>query len=84
MNLLGSLHLITSLQGVILEPLNAEYEVGYMFYAFILAGIVQVVIGVGRVAKVVRLIPVSVMTGFVNGLAIVLLLGNCLRVSCTS
>lgn len=62
--------------GVILESFVAENGTEYMFYAFILAGVIQVVLGFLGVAKVLRLMPVSVITGFVNGLAIVLFLAQ--------
>nr|AFA52600.1 putative sulfate permease family protein [Vaucheria litorea] len=72
----GMIYCNSGSMGVILEPLNKDYSVEYMFYAFIIAGIVQIIIGYGGIAKVVRLMPVSVMIGFVNGLAIVLLLAQ--------
>ncbi|CAM9335969.1 unnamed protein product, partial [Chrysoparadoxa australica] len=62
--------------GVVLEPLVEEWGTAYMFYAFILAGIIQVALGFMGIAKVLRLMPVSVMIGFVNGLAIVLFLAQ--------
>ncbi|CAM9746326.1 unnamed protein product [Choristocarpus tenellus] len=62
--------------GVVLEPLVEEEGTEAMFYAFVLAGIIQVVLGFLGVAKLLRLMPVSVMIGFVNGLAIVLFLAQ--------
>jgi SulP family sulfate permease len=44
----------------------------YLFVTLILAGIIQALVGVLRLGKFVRLIPHSVMMGFVNGLAIVI------------
>ena len=62
--------------GVIIEPFVSENGTEMMFYAFILAGIIQIVLGFLGVAKLLRLMPVSVIIGFVNGLAIVLFLAQ--------
>jgi SulP family sulfate permease len=44
----------------------------YLFLAVILMGLLQIVFGIFRWGKFVRLIPHSVMLGFVNGLAIII------------
>lgn len=44
----------------------------YLFAAVILMGVLQIVFGVCKLGKFVRLIPHPVMLGFVNGLAIVI------------
>lgn len=65
--------------GVIIEPfVEQEGDLGeeLVFYAFILAGLIQIVLGFLGVAKLLRLMPVSVIIGFVNGLAIVLFLAQ--------
>ncbi len=48
----------------------------YLFLTVILMGIIQVFAGVFKLGKFVRLIPHSVMMGFVNGLAIVIFLSQ--------
>lgn len=53
---------------------NMEYF--YLFGAVILMGLIQVLAGVFKVGKFVRLIPHPVMMGFVNGLAIVIFLAQ--------
>ena len=45
----------------------------YLMACVILMGIIQILAGVLKIGKFVRLIPHSVMMGFVNGLAIVIL-----------
>jgi len=45
---------------------------GYLFMAVILMGIIQMLFGVLKLGKFVRLIPHPVMLGFVNGLAIII------------
>ena len=62
--------------GVIIEPFVADEGAEMMFYAFILAGVIQIALGFMGVAKLLRLMPVSVIIGFVNGLAIVLFLAQ--------
>ena len=47
-------------------------SLGYLFAAVILMGFIQVVFGVLRLGKFIRLVPHPVMLGFVNGLAIII------------
>lgn len=48
----------------------------YLFATLVLAGILQMAAGVARLGKFVRMIPSSVMMGFVNGLAIVIFMSQ--------
>ena len=48
----------------------------YLFLTVILMGVIQVLAGVLKLGKFVRLIPHPVMMGFVNGLAIVIFLSQ--------
>ena len=48
----------------------------YLFAALILAGTIQTLFGVFKLGKFIRLVPHSVMMGFVNGLAIVIFLSQ--------
>ena len=52
--------------------LVAVYGVEYLFPTVILCGVLQIVIGILRLGKLIRMVPHSVMLGFVNGLAIVI------------
>ena len=52
--------------------LSQEEAKGYLFMAVILMGIVQVLFGLFRLGKFIRLVPHPVMLGFVNGLAIII------------
>jgi SulP family sulfate permease len=56
----------------------AEGNLGlyYLFATVILMGTIQTVVGLLKLGKFVRLIPHSVMMGFVNGLAIVIFLSQ--------
>lgn len=48
----------------------------YLFATVMLAGIIQVVFGLLRLGRFIRLVPHPVMIGFVNGLAIVILMAQ--------
>ena len=48
----------------------------FLFVTLVLAGLIQVAAGVLRLGKFVRMIPHSVMMGFVNGLAIVIFISQ--------
>ncbi len=48
----------------------------YLFLTLMLVGLIQISAGVFKLGKFVRLIPHSVMMGFVNGLAIVIFLSQ--------
>lgn len=48
----------------------------YIFATVILAGIIQIVVGLLRLGKFIRLVPQPVMFGFVNGLAIVIFMAQ--------
>ena len=63
----------TGAVAVVIAPLVArENGVEYLFAAIILAGIIQVIVGLLRWGKFIRLVPHPVMFGFVNGLAIII------------
>jgi sulfate permease, SulP family len=47
-----------------------------LFPAVVLAGIIQITFGASRLGKLIRLVPHSVMLGFVNGLAIVIFMAQ--------
>ena len=48
----------------------------YLFAVLMIAGVIQALIGVARLGRFIRLVPHPVMMGFVNGLAIVILVGQ--------
>ncbi len=61
---------------ITLIALNATYGEQYIFAAVALAGVFQIVFGVFKLGRFVRLIPQSVMYGFLNGLAIVIFMSQ--------
>lgn len=52
--------------------ISGDDIVQYIFATVVLAGIIQMIVGFLRLGKFIRLVPHSVMYGFVNGLAIVI------------
>ena len=57
---------------IVIVELALSHGAEYVFAAVILAGLIQVVAGVLRLGKFMRLVPHPVMFGFVNGLAIII------------
>ncbi|EAQ02884.1 sulfate transporter family protein [Pseudooceanicola batsensis HTCC2597] len=66
----------TGALAVVMVSLVAEHGVEYLFATVVLMGILQVIAGVMRWGKFIRLVPHPVMLGFVNGLAIVIFLAQ--------
>ncbi|CAM3396703.1 SulP family inorganic anion transporter [Empedobacter stercoris] len=61
---------------ITLIALNATYGEQYIFAAAALAGVFQMVVGVFKLGRFVRLIPQPVMYGFLNGLAVVIFMSQ--------
>ncbi|MCL1080042.1 SulP family inorganic anion transporter [Parashewanella spongiae] len=66
----------TGAMAVVMVALVAEHGVQYLFAAVVLAGLIQVLAGVFKLGKFIRIVPYPVMIGFVNGLAIVIFLAQ--------
>ncbi|AXK46531.1 SulP family inorganic anion transporter [Brachybacterium saurashtrense] len=62
----------TGAVALVVAPVVVEHGLDYLLATVILAGVLQVVLAVLGVAKLMRFIPRSVMTGFVNALAILI------------
>lgn len=62
----------TGAMAVVVVTLVASHGIEYLFPTVILCGLLQVCIGLLRLGKLIRMVPHSVMLGFVNGLAIVI------------
>lgn len=62
----------TGAMAVVIVVLVRDYGLAYLFPTVMLCGLLQIAIGVGRLGKLIRMVPHSVMLGFVNGLAIVI------------
>jgi len=66
----------TGAMAVVIVGLIRNHGVDYLFPAVVLAGIIQICVGLGGLGKLIRLVPYPVMLGFVNGLAIVILMAQ--------
>ncbi|MCB1755486.1 MAG: SulP family inorganic anion transporter [Gammaproteobacteria bacterium] len=66
----------TGALAVVMTSLVVEHGIEYLFATVVLMGLIQVLAGVFRLGKFIRLVPHPVMLGFVNGLAIVIFLAQ--------
>ncbi len=66
----------TGAMAVVMVALVAEHGVEYLFATVVLTGLLQILAGVLRLGKYIRIVPYPVMLGFVNGLAIVIFLAQ--------
>ena len=62
----------TGAMAVVMVSLVSAHGVQYLFATVVLTGLIQVVAGILRLGKFIRLVPHPVMMGFVNVLAIVI------------
>ena len=61
---------------VVIVSLAISHGPEYVFATVIIAGIIQVLAGVFRLGKLMRLVPHPVIFGFVNGLAIIIFMSQ--------
>lgn len=61
---------------IVLIALMKSHCLEYVFAAVALAGVFQILVGVFKLAKFIRLVPQPVMFGFVNGLAIIIFMSQ--------
>ena len=61
---------------IVLIALMKSHGLDYVFAAVALAGVLQIIVGVFRLGKFIRLVPHPVMFGFVNGLAIIIFMSQ--------
>ena len=62
----------TGAVAVVIVTLALSHGPEYVFVTVVLAGIIQIVAGLLRLGKLMRLVPHSVIFGFINGLAIII------------
>jgi sulfate permease, SulP family len=62
----------TGAMAVVVVSLVAIHGIEFLFPTVILCGLLQVLVGFARLGVLIRMVPHSVMLGFVNGLAIVI------------
>lgn len=61
---------------IVLIALMKSQGIEYVFAAVALAGIIQIIVGLFKLGKFVRLVPQPVMFGFVNGLAVIIFMSQ--------
>lgn len=66
----------TGAMAVVMVALVADNGVEYLFATVVLTGLLQILAGVFKLGKFIRIVPHPVMLGFVNGLAIVIFLAQ--------
>ncbi|KQN25079.1 sulfate transporter [Sphingomonas sp. Leaf33] len=72
----GMISAATAAVAVVVVPLVRDHGVDYLFAATILMGIIQIVAGLLRLNLVMQFVSRSVITGFVNALAILIFLAQ--------
>lgn len=66
----------TGAMALLMVPLVRDHGLEYLLAATILTGVIQILFGVFKVAKVMKFIPRAVMIGFVNALAILIFMAQ--------
>lgn len=66
----------TGAVAIVIVALAKTHGVEYIFATVVLAGIIQMLAGILKLGKFIRLVPQSVMYGFVNGLAVVIFMSQ--------
>jgi len=66
----------TGALAVVMVALVAQHGVEYLFATVVLMGVLQIIFGLLKFGKFIRMVPYPVMLGFVNGLAIVIFLAQ--------
>ena len=72
----GMISAATGAMALVVVPLVAEHGVGYLFAATVLAGLLQIGFGLLGAGALMRFVPRTVMTGFVNALAVLIFLAQ--------
>ncbi|GAB3055281.1 SulP family inorganic anion transporter [Virgibacillus ainsalahensis] len=68
----GMISAATGAMALLMVDLIADHGLQYLLAATILTGIIQILFGIFKMAKVMKFVPRSVMVGFVNALAIMI------------
>lgn len=61
---------------VVLIALMQSHGIQYVFGAVAIAGVIQIIVGLFKLGKFIRLVPQPVMFGFVNGLAVIIFMSQ--------
>lgn len=66
----------TGALAVVMVELVGHHGIEYLFATVVLMGFLQILAGIFRLGKFIRMVPHPVMLGFVNGLAVVIFLAQ--------
>jgi SulP family sulfate permease len=66
----------TGAMAVILVGIVAKYGIEKVWLASVMAGLIQIALGVARLGRLVKFIPYPVTAGFTNGIAIIIFCGQ--------
>lgn len=66
----------TGAVAIVIVALAISHGVEYVFATVVLAGIIQVLAGIFKLGKLMRLVPQPVIFGFVNGLAVIIFMAQ--------
>ncbi|TQD40713.1 SulP family inorganic anion transporter [Haloflavibacter putidus] len=72
----GQISGATGAVAVVIVALSISHGAEYIFATVILAGVLQILAGVLRLGKLMRLVPHPVIFGFVNGLAVIIFMSQ--------
>lgn len=72
----GMISAATAATAVLMVTLVRDHGLQYLFAATLLMGLLQILAGLVRVGRVMRFVSKSVMTGFVNALAILIFMAQ--------
>lgn len=72
----GMISAATGAMALLMVPLVRDHGLEYLLAATILTGVIQILFGVFKVARVMKFIPRAVMIGFVNALAILIFMAQ--------
>lgn len=66
----------TGAMAVVLVGIVAKYGIEKVWIAGIIAGLIQVILGVAKLGQLVKFIPYPVTAGFTNGIAVIIFCGQ--------
>ena len=72
----GMISAATGAMALLMVPLVKEHGLDYLLAATVLTGVIQLLFGIFKIAKVMKFIPRAVMIGFVNALAILIFMAQ--------
>lgn len=72
----GMISAATGAMALVMVTLVADHGLQYLLAATILTGVLQIIFGVCKLARLMKFVPRSVMVGFVNALAILIFMAQ--------